>query len=146
FKKGPDNPDPENKTNTEPLLVNLVNTWGIRPEAYTRISNFFLASDYVRTNTDLATMEGANEAARRAVNCILDASGSRKRRCKIWKLHEPALLGFWRENDRDRFSKGLPWKEKLSWSMFIKPRFWYYLIKFILIRLRIWIRKERLGL
>ena len=28
----------------------------------------FLAADYVRTYTDLATMEGANEAARRAVN------------------------------------------------------------------------------
>ena len=33
----------------------------------------FLAADYVRTNTDLTTMEGANEAARRAVNCIIDA-------------------------------------------------------------------------
>ena len=146
FENGPDDPDPKKKKNTEPLLVNLVNTWGLRPEAYTRVPNLFLASDYVRTNTDLASMEGANEAARRAVNCILDISGVRARRCKIWQLHEPALLGFWRENDRDRFAKGLPWKEKLSLSMFIKPRFWYFLVKFILIRLRIWIRKKRLGL
>ena len=29
-------------------------------------SNLLLAADYVRTFTDLATMEGANEAARRA--------------------------------------------------------------------------------
>jgi len=146
FENGPDDPDPTKKKNTEPLLVNLINTRGLRPEAYTRIPNLFLASDYVRSNTDLATMEAANEAARRAVNCVLDTSGSKKHHCKIWKLHEPALLGFWRENDLIRFAKGLPWKEKLSWSIFLKPRFWYYLIKFILIRIRIWIRKKRLGL
>ena len=60
-------------TNAEPLLVNLVDTWALRPEATTAIPNLFLASDYVRTYTDLATMEGANEAARRAVNGLLDA-------------------------------------------------------------------------
>ena len=35
--------------NTEPLLVNLVDTWALRPEATTAIPNLFLASDYVRT-------------------------------------------------------------------------------------------------
>ena len=59
--------------NAEPLLVNLIDTWALRPEAATAIPNLFLASDYVRTHTDLATMEGANEAARRAVNGLLDA-------------------------------------------------------------------------
>ena len=43
--------------------------------AVTAIPNLFLASDYIQTYTDLATMEGANEAARRAVNGILDARG-----------------------------------------------------------------------
>ena len=62
--------------NEEPLLVNLVDTWKLRPEAVSKIPNLFLASDYVRTFTDLATMEAANEAARRAVNGILDAAGS----------------------------------------------------------------------
>ena len=41
--------------------------------------NLFLAADFVRTHTDLATMEGANEAARRAVNGILAATGSARR-------------------------------------------------------------------
>ena len=50
-----------------------------RPDAVTAIPNLFLASDFVRTHTDLATMEGANEAARRAVNGILDATGSSAR-------------------------------------------------------------------
>ena len=49
----------------------------------TRIPNLFLASDYVRTHTDLATMEGANEAARRAVNGILDATGSAAPRLRL---------------------------------------------------------------
>ncbi len=73
--------------NLEPLLVNTVGSWEWRPQADTAIENLFLASDYVRTYTDLATMEGANEAARRAVNGILERSGSRASRCEIWPLH-----------------------------------------------------------
>ena len=78
--------------NTEPLLVNKVDTWRLRPESHCAIPNLFFASDYVRTHTDLATMEGANEAARRAVNNIIEASGSNADLCKIWDLHEPWLL------------------------------------------------------
>jgi hypothetical protein len=44
--------------NTEPLLVNLMDTWTLRPEATTAIPNLFLASDYVRTYTDLADHGG----------------------------------------------------------------------------------------
>ena len=99
--------------NEEPLLVNLVDTWKLRPEAVTRISNLFLASDYVRTFTDLATMEAANEAARRAVNGILDAARSDAARCSVWQLHEPEIFAPWRELDFIRFSQGLPWDDTL---------------------------------
>ena len=68
--------------------------------------NLFLASDFVRTYTDLATMEGANEAARRAVNGILDASRSSARRCEVWKLTEPAIFGPARTLDRIRWTLG----------------------------------------
>ncbi len=98
----------------EPLLVNRVNTWGLRPEAHTHIHNMFLASDYVKTNTDLATMEGANEAARRAVNSIIQQSSSDRSLCKIWDLHEPWFLAPFRWADRRRFNKGLPWHYKKS--------------------------------
>ncbi len=84
---------------TEPLLVNTINSWAHRPEASTEIPNLFLASDYVRTHTDLATMEGANEAGRRAVNAILDAIGSAAPRCQVWPLHEPILLAPFRALD-----------------------------------------------
>jgi uncharacterized protein with NAD-binding domain and iron-sulfur cluster len=100
---------PRDETNAEPLLVNYVDTWRLRPEAVTRIPNFFLASDYVRTHTDLATMEAANEAARRAVNGVLAASGVAAPRCEIWNLQEPEVFMPLRAYDRVRYRKGLPW-------------------------------------
>lgn len=93
----------------EPLLVNKVNTWSLRPEADSYIENLYFASDYVRTNTDLATMEGANEAARRAVNCILDKSGSLEEECKVWKLKEPWCFLPMKWYDQNRYNSGLPW-------------------------------------
>jgi len=58
-------------------------------------------------------MESANEAARRAVNCILDAAGSRAAECEIWSLHEPALLAPLRWADQRRWDRGLPWSGAL---------------------------------
>jgi uncharacterized protein with NAD-binding domain and iron-sulfur cluster len=102
-------PNPTAAANLEPLLVNTANSWADRPDAVTRIPNLFLASDYVRTHTDLATMEGANEAARRAVNGILDATGSSAERCEIWPLREPAAFAPARALDRIR------------WKLFKRP-------------------------
>ncbi|MGI9181926.1 MAG: FAD-dependent oxidoreductase [Longimicrobiaceae bacterium] len=104
---------PGQLANAEPLLVNLADTWRLRPEAVTRIPNFFLASDYVRTYTDLATMEAANEAARRAVNGVLDAAGHVGSRCDVWPLEEPAVLAPLRQYDAARFAAGLPWDASL---------------------------------
>ncbi len=69
-------PNPSQVTNLEPLLINTAGSLAYRPEAYTEIPNLFLASDYVHTYSDLACMEGANEAARRATNAILDREKS----------------------------------------------------------------------
>ena len=103
--------DPLFKADAEPLFVNFVDTWRLRPQAVTAIPNLFLASDYVQTFTDLATMEAANEAARRAVNGILEHSGSDAPPCRLWDLHEPELLEPWRANDRVRYRQGLPWDD-----------------------------------
>ena len=105
---------PGRDTDVEPLLVNNTDTWRLRPEAATAIPNFVLASDYVRTYTDLATMEGANEAARRAVNAILERSGSDRPRCGVWNLHEPDALAPLRAYDRARYRAGLPWDDRFS--------------------------------
>jgi 15-cis-phytoene desaturase len=94
--------------NHEPLLINTAGSWAYRPEAVTRIPNFFLAADYVRTNTDIATMESANEAARRAVNGILDAAGASGSPCSVWDLDEPAVFKPLQALDRIRLKRGQP--------------------------------------
>ncbi len=90
-------------TNAEPLLVNTTGSWTDRPDAVTKIPNLFLAADFVQTNTDLATMEAANEAARRAVNGILKASRSDEPPCYIFQLYEPDVVTRLRALDRIRW-------------------------------------------
>ena len=104
----PPNPHHVKDINLEPLLINTVGSWPRRPPATTAIANLVLASDYVQTSTDLATMEGANEAARRAVNGILDAVGSGSPRCQLWPATEPAVFAPWQRLDRLRFRLGQP--------------------------------------
>lgn len=101
-------PNPSPAVNLEPLLINTAGSWADRPDAATAIPNLFLAADYVRTYTDLATMEGANEAARRAVNGILAASGSSEPPCRLWPLREPPIFAPARRLDLVRFKLGLP--------------------------------------
>ena len=101
-------PNPSAVTNAEPLLINPAGSLQYRPEAATEIPNLYLASDYVRTYTDLATMEGANEAARRAVNAIIDASGSSAIKAQLWPFQEPEIFKPMREYDLLRFKLGLP--------------------------------------
>jgi uncharacterized protein with NAD-binding domain and iron-sulfur cluster len=95
-------------TNLEPLLINRVGSLAARPEAYTEVGNLFLASDYVRTHTDLATMEAANEAARRATNAILAVSGVAAPPCDLWKFDIPIAMRDAQLLDEVRFRMGLP--------------------------------------
>ncbi len=104
----PDPNDPGAAVNAEPLLINTVGSLQHRPEANTGIANLFVASDYVRTNTDLATMEAANEAARRAVNGILEREGGGYEPCEVWELEEPAVFEPIKLYDKLRYDMGLP--------------------------------------
>lgn len=101
-------PNPSEVTNLEPLLINTAGSLQYRPEARTEIRNLFLASDYVRTYTDLATMEAANEAARRAVNGILEDTRSSEPRAELWRFQEPEFFRPMQQYDRLRFKLGLP--------------------------------------
>ena len=93
----------------EPLFVNFTDSWASRPEAVLPTRNMVLASDYVRSFTDVACMEAANETARRAVNGLLIALGSSADPCELWPLHEPMLFAPFRWHDKRRFAQGLPW-------------------------------------
>jgi uncharacterized protein with NAD-binding domain and iron-sulfur cluster len=101
-------PNPTAVTNLEPLMVNTSGSLQYRPEAFTEIQNLFLASDYVKTYTDVACMEAANEAARRAVNALLDRAGSTASKASVWPLTEPDFFSPLIEYDRLRFRLGLP--------------------------------------
>ncbi len=101
-------PNPSAATNLEPLLVNTAGSLQYRPEASTELPNLFLASDYVRTYTDIACMESANEAARRAVNGILQNSGSSAQPANVWPLFESPYFAPMIDFDRIRFELGLP--------------------------------------
>ena len=101
-------PNPGMVTNAEPLLINHVGSLALRPEAYTEIGNLFLASDYVRTYTDLATMEAANEAARRATNSILAVAGVDAPPCEFWEFDVPRPMQHAQFLDRLRLKMGLP--------------------------------------
>jgi len=123
------------------MLVNTNNSWDDRPEATTKIPNLFLASDYVKTYTDLATMEAANEAARRAVNGILEAAGETFEKCKVWPLEEPALFNPVKWYDKQRLMKNLPYPKKLPIWLKLVMIFWglvyvtYFSTKILLFKL-----------
>lgn len=85
-----------------------MDSWARRPAAATAIPNLFLAADYVRTDVNLATMEGANEAGRLAANAVLDAAGSSAPRARLFTLFRaPELRGLQQEDTR-RYRAGLP--------------------------------------
>ena len=101
-------PDRGRNTNATPLLVNTVGTWEKRPKPATAIPNLFVAGDFVQTDVDLATMEGANASARHAVNAILEASGSNAEPAQTWKLYDPPEFEAVKAADEQLYAQGLP--------------------------------------
>jgi uncharacterized protein with NAD-binding domain and iron-sulfur cluster len=93
--------------NSSRLLIHPPGSWSVRPDAATGIANLVLAGDYVRTHTNIASMEGACEAARTAVNAILDRTGSDARRCDVWPLEEPGFRAL-KSIDRALYAAGRP--------------------------------------
>jgi hypothetical protein len=82
------------RTDDEPLLVNTPGSWANRPDAKTAIPNLFIAGDFVRTHTNFASMEAANESARRAVNELLSTAGGAggTDECMVEDLQDPNVL------------------------------------------------------
>lgn len=93
--------------NEEPLLINTTDSWSSRPESRSGVRRLFLASDYVRTSMDLACMESSNEAARRAVNALLDEAASPASRARVYTPKEPRWLLPEKIEDRIRWRQGL---------------------------------------
>ncbi|MBJ7331050.1 MAG: FAD-dependent oxidoreductase [Solirubrobacteraceae bacterium] len=94
--------------NDSPLFIQTPGSWEHRPEASGAVENLFLASDYVRHDIHVTTMEGANIAARKAVNALLDRAGSVEPKTPVRKIYSaPEFAGF-KQLDRARYRLGLP--------------------------------------
>ncbi len=93
-------------TNTSPLLINTTGSLKHRPSANPAVPNLYIAADYVRTNSDLASMESANEAGRRAANAIFAKHGGSQ--ANVYELQEPALFAPFKRQDELRYQLGLP--------------------------------------
>ncbi|GAB3677698.1 hydroxysqualene dehydroxylase [Halopiger thermotolerans] len=109
--------DGDGVENRSPLLINTVGALRNRPPADVEVPNLALAADYVRTNADLASMESANEAGRRAANAILERSGYRGSPARIWELEEPAVFEPFKRQDRIRYRLGLPHPASVTQSL-----------------------------
>ena len=94
--------------NDDPLLVNTIGSWFRRPTAETAIPNFFVAGDFVQTNIDLATMEGANESGRAAVNALLEHSGAKAEPVRMFQLYRPPEFEPFKRADAELFKAGRP--------------------------------------
>jgi uncharacterized protein with NAD-binding domain and iron-sulfur cluster len=94
--------------NATPLLINTVGSWYNRPKATTAIPNLYLASDYVQSNVNLATMEGANEAARQAVNALLVQTGSNAAPARLYDLWVPPEFALLKQIDAALYAAGQP--------------------------------------
>ncbi|TVT33929.1 hypothetical protein FNH05_26860, partial [Amycolatopsis rhizosphaerae] len=91
----------------EPLLINTPGSWNLRPEATTALPNLYLAADYVRSDVNLATMEGANEAGRKAANAIIQRSGG-SGSATLFGLYQPNEFAAIFAADDTRYDAGLP--------------------------------------
>jgi 15-cis-phytoene desaturase len=79
--------------NSEPLLINTVGSYASRPPAVTSIPNLFLAGDYVKTMTNLATMEGACESGRMAaLGLLIRDNWNAGPRPQLFPLAEPPVF------------------------------------------------------
>ncbi len=95
-------------TNESPLSLNTVGCLDSRPTPDTQIPNLFVASDYVSTNMDVACMESASEAARRAVNSLLERAGLSSSPAQIFPMFDPPEFRALKDLDAALYRSGQP--------------------------------------
>lgn len=94
--------------NDEPLFIQDPGSWNRRPTAVTGIDNLFLAGEWIKTDQNVTTMEGANEGGRYAANGVLQASGYSGEMVKIVELFQAPWWAPLKAADRARYRAGLP--------------------------------------
>jgi hypothetical protein len=94
--------------NDEPLFIQDPGSWQRRPTSVTGIDNLFLAGEWVKTDQNVTTMEGANEGGRQAANGVLSASGYTGSKVKIVSLFQAPWWAPFKATDRLRYRAKLP--------------------------------------
>jgi uncharacterized protein with NAD-binding domain and iron-sulfur cluster len=94
--------------NDEPLFIQDPGSWDRRPEAVTGIDNLFLAGEWIKTDQNVTTMEGANEGGRYAANGVLLASGYTGSKVNIVELFRAPWWEPFKKVDLNRYQRGLP--------------------------------------
>lgn len=94
--------------NAEPLTVQTVGTWAKRPKGPTAIPNLFVAGDWIQTNANVVSMEGANQAGRIVAQAILDSAGSNAADVVRYDYFVPPQIAPLQQLDAQRFAAGQP--------------------------------------
>ena len=103
-----------NVRNDEPLFIQDPGSWNRRPAAVTGIDNLFLAGEWIKTDQNVTTMEGANEGGRYAANGVLQASGYSGERVKIVELFQAPWWVPFKAVDRGALPRGPPARARQS--------------------------------
>jgi len=99
---------PNGAENDTPLFIQNPGSWYDRPNARTAIPNLAFAGDWVRTNINVTTMDGANQGGRAAANAILLGAWSEAPQVPIWNLLVPPVFEPLRAIDYARYLNDLP--------------------------------------
>ncbi|MGV0852388.1 hydroxysqualene dehydroxylase [Mycolicibacterium phlei] len=101
-------PGTPNVRNDEPLFIQDPGSWHRRPSAVTGIDNLFLAGEWIKTDQNVTTMEGANEGGRYAANGVLQASNYNGETVKVVELFQAPWWIPFKNVDKARYRAGLP--------------------------------------
>lgn len=102
------NPGTPGIVNDEPLFIQDPGSWLRRPGSVTAIDNLFLAGEWVQTDQNVTTMEGANEGGRQAANGVLQASGYAGPAVQIVPLFQAPWWAPFKAADQLRYRAKLP--------------------------------------
>ncbi|HEX8794259.1 MAG TPA: FAD-dependent oxidoreductase [Polyangiaceae bacterium] len=99
---------PDGVKNAGRLLIHPPGSRAERPDASTTFENLYLASDYVKTEMDLASMESANEAGRRAARAVLLRAGEDPACVQLFGYHEVDGFRIPKRVDEWLHARGMP--------------------------------------
>jgi uncharacterized protein with NAD-binding domain and iron-sulfur cluster len=94
--------------NEDPLILPTVGSGPYRPDVTTGIPNLFLTGDYLDGEGLVANMEAPNINSRRAVNSLLEVSGSKESPVQVIPLYRPPEWEAAKAIDEERYKRGKP--------------------------------------